>query len=362
LGESLERACLEALARGDYILGADVAGFEQDFAAYCGVRHAVGVDSGTSALELALRAHGIGPGDEVITVANTFIATAFAISHAGATPVLVDADPDTFNIDPSQIADAVTPRTRAIMPVHLYGQPADMEAIQAVAAAHGLAVIEDAAQAHGAREHGRRVGASGHTAAFSLYPAKNLGGQGDGGVVVTDDDAIAQRLRLLRNYGEQDKYRSELIGYNRRLDTLQAAMLRVKLRHLDRWNGARRGHAERYEELLGELPLLRPRTRPDVEHVWHLYVVRVHQRDEVRQALLEAGVETGIHYPVPVHLQPAYAWLGYEPGAFPVAERCAEQVLSLPMYPELPDAGPHRVAEALHAAAGSLGLSEPPQR
>jgi dTDP-4-amino-4,6-dideoxygalactose transaminase len=356
LGEVLTRACLEALTRGDYILGADVDRFEQEFAAYCGTRHAVGVDSGTSALELALRAHNIGAGDEVITVANTFVATAFAISHAGASPVLVDADPVSYTLDPSQLAAAVTSRTRAIMPVHLYGQPADMAAVRAVAEAHDLVVIEDASQAHGAREHGRRTGSLGHTAAFSLYPAKNLGGQGDGGIVVTDDELVAERLRLLRNYGEIHKYRSEVVGYNRRLDTLQAAMLRVKLPYLDGWNEARRAHARRYDALLAPLPVGRPRVRSHVEHVWHLYAVRVQNRDEVRQALSAAGIDTGVHYPVPIHLQPAYHHLGYGRGDFPVSERLADEVLSLPMYPELPHDAPSRVTDVLYEIADELEL------
>jgi dTDP-4-amino-4,6-dideoxygalactose transaminase len=357
LGDALERACVEALARGDYILGADVGRFEEEFAAYCEVGHAIGVDSGTSGLELALRAHDIGPGDEVITVANTFVATAFAISHTGATPVLVDADPVTYTLDASLIADAVSPRTRAIMPVHLYGQPADMTAIEAAADAHDLVVIEDACQAHGARARGRRVGGFGNAAAFSFYPAKNLGAQGDGGIVVTDDEIVAERLRRLRNYGEVRKYRSETIGYNRRLDTLQAAMLRVKLPHLDQWNEARRHHAARYDALLAELPISRPTRRAGVEHVWHLYVVRVQDRDGVREQLSARGIETGVHYPVPIHLQPAYCHLGYQRGDFPVAEGYADEVLSLPMYPELPDDAVPRVAEALYDATTDLNRS-----
>jgi dTDP-4-amino-4,6-dideoxygalactose transaminase len=314
------------------------------------------VDSGTSALELAVRACGIGPGDEVITVANTFIATAFAISHAGATPVLVDAEPETCNIDPSAIESAITPRTKAIMPVHLYGQPAEMESIIAIAQAHGLAVIEDACQAHGARIGERRAGSFGDLAAFSFYPGKNLGAQGDGGMVVTNDDHLSQRLRSLRNYGAPtDKYRSEEIGYNRRLDTIQAAMLRVKLPHLDSWNEARRWHAARYHEALSGLDVVRPVARPGVEHVWHLYVVRVEERDEVRSRLAAAGIETGIHYPVPVHLQPAFAHLGYAPGSFPVTEHYADRILSLPMYPELPGEAITRVAQALGEAIADLG-------
>ena len=350
LGGELQRACVTALERGDYILGSDVRAFEEEFAAYCEVEHAIGVDSGTSALELALRAVGVGVGDEVITVANTFVATAFAISHCDAIPVLVDADPVTYTIDTDQVAAAVTSRTRAIMPVHLYGQPADMEPIRAIAQAHGLALIEDACQAHGARERGRRVGGLGTAAAFSFYPAKNLGAHGDGGMVVTNDDEVAERIRLLRNYGEVTKYSSEMVGYNRRLDTIQAAMLRVKLPHLDRWNGARREHAALYDRLLEGLPLVRPATRSDVDHVWHLYVVRVRDRHRVRQRLLDEGIETGIHYPVPIHLQPAYRELGHRGGDFPVSERYADEILSLPMYPELLDDAIRRVVDALGRA------------
>jgi dTDP-4-amino-4,6-dideoxygalactose transaminase len=347
LGEALESACLDALRRGDYILGEAVARFEQEFADYCGVAHAVGVDSGTSAVELALRANGIGPGDQVITAANTFVATAFAISHCGAEPVLVDIDPATYTLDPEQVSAAVTPRTRAVVPVHLYGQPADMDAIGRVASRHGLAVIEDACQAHGARDRGRRAGSFGDAAAFSFYPAKNLGAQGDGGIVVTNDDEIARRLRLLRNHGEVHKYRSELVGYNRRIDTIQAAMLRVKLPYLDRWNAARRGHATAYEVALSDLPLARPSVRTGVDHVWHLYVVRVADRDRVRDALAVRGIGTGIHYPVPIHLQPGYHSLGYARGEFPVTEAYADEILSLPMYPQLAADAPARVAAAL---------------
>jgi dTDP-4-amino-4,6-dideoxygalactose transaminase len=354
LAPALAEACLASLDRGDYILGRDVLEFEREWADWTGVRHAIGVDSGTSALELALRAHGIGEGDEVITVANTFVATAFAIYHAGARAVLVDADPVTYLMDPDLIEAAITPRTRAIMPVHLYGQPADMDAINAIARRHGLTVIEDACQAHGARAGSVRVGALGDAAAFSFYPGKNLGAQGDGGMLVTDDDEVAERARLLRNYGQRVKYTSEIVGYNRRLDTLQAAMLRVKLPHLDGWNAARREHAARYDEALADLPLVRPVTREAVEHVWHLYVVRVPGRDAVRERLAAEGIETGIHYPVPVHLQPACADLDYLPGSFPVTEAAAAEIVSLPMYPELPEDAPRRVADVLAACLDAV--------
>jgi dTDP-4-amino-4,6-dideoxygalactose transaminase len=336
-----------------------VVSFEEEFARYCDVAHAVGVDSGTSALELALRAYDIGPGDEVITAANTFVATAFAISHAGATPVLVDVDPSTSALDPALIAAAVSRRTRAIIPVHLYGQIAPMEAVTAIAREHGLVVIEDACQAHGARAHGRRAGSFGDAAAFSFYPSKNLGAQGDGGIVVTPHDDIAQRLRLLRNYGTTEKYRSEIVGFNRRLDTLQAAMLRVKLVHLDDWNVARRGHAAHYDRLLEDVALVRPVVADGGEPVWHLYVVRTAERDRVRAQLDARGIQTGIHYPIPVHLQPAYRDLGHGPGDFPVTERLADEIISLPMYPEMSPEAVERVADALRDDVGDAPVAAP---
>jgi dTDP-4-amino-4,6-dideoxygalactose transaminase len=347
LTPALQAACMRAIERGDHVLGADVEAFEREWAEWCGVRHAVGVDSGTSAIELALRACGVGPGDEVVTVANTFVATAFAITHVGATPVLVDAQPDTWTIDVGKIAAALTPRTRAIVPVHLYGGLCDMAPLLALAREHGLAVVEDACQAHGATERGRRAGAFGDAAAFSFYPAKNLGALGDGGMVVTSDDTIADRCHVLRNYGQRVKYHSDELGFNRRLDTLQAAMLRIKLPHLDGWNAARRRHAEAYDAALEGLPLVRPRLRDGVEGVWHLYAIRVRERDRVREALGAEGIETGIHYPVPVHLQGAYAGGPWRAGDFPVSERLSEETLSLPMYPELPARAADRVASAL---------------
>ncbi|MCC6830677.1 MAG: DegT/DnrJ/EryC1/StrS family aminotransferase [Thermoleophilia bacterium] len=340
------------LERGDFILGGAVAAFEREFAAYCGVGHAVGVDSGTSALELALRAVGVGPGDEVITAANTFIATAFAISHCGATPVLVDVEPDTLNMDPALVEAAVTPRTRAILPVHLYGQPADMDALAAVAGAHGLAIVEDACQAHGARHRGRRTGGLGHAAAFSFYPGKNLGAYGDAGAVVTDDAEVAAALRKLRNYGQERKHHHEHVGFNRRLDTLQAAVLSVKLRHLDAWNAGRRRVAARYGEVLGDAAVGLPSARDGLEHVWHLYVIRLDDRDGLASALAEDGIATGIHYPVPIHLQPAYAELGAGPGSFPVTEAAAGRILSLPVYAELTDATVEEIGARVAAFAG----------
>ncbi|TAL07201.1 MAG: DegT/DnrJ/EryC1/StrS family aminotransferase, partial [Chloroflexota bacterium] len=318
------------LARNDWILGKDVSAFEEELAAYCETAGAVGTDSGLSALELALRAFDIGPGDEVITAANTFIATALAISSAGATPVLVDAESDTFNLNPELLGAAVTDRTKAIIPVHLYGQMADMDPVLAFAERHGLVVIEDACQAHGARYKGRRAGSVGHAAAFSFYPSKNLGAYGDGGAVVSSDPDILDRLRLLRNYGAREKYRHDIKAFNRRLDTLQAAVLRVKLHHLDTWNEARRRHASLYTELLAGTTVQTSTPREWAEHVWHLYVIRVGNREEVMTSLAAKGIDSGIHYPLPVHLQPAYADLGYPRGSFPVAERFSEEVVSLP--------------------------------
>jgi dTDP-4-amino-4,6-dideoxygalactose transaminase len=335
IADQIDEAISGVLRGTDFILGQEVGLLEEEFAAFCEARYAVGVDSGTSALELALRACGIGPGDEVITAANTFIATALAISYTDAIPVLVDVDPWTYTMDVSWLERAVTPRTRAIIPVHLYGQPADMDAILEIARQHRLVVIEDACQAHGARYKDRRVGSLGHAAAFSFYPAKNLGAYGDGGMVVTNDERVAESLRMLRNYGQREKYHHALRGYNHRLDTLQAAVLRVKLQHLDAWNDARRRHARLYGELLPQSLVVLPVETDCAEPVYHLYVIRVTDRDGLRSYLQDRGIATGIHYPIPIHLQPAYRDLGYEKGSFPITEEHANQVLSLPMYAEL---------------------------
>lgn len=343
------------LERCDFILGSELTAFEEELAAYCEAGHAVGVDSGTSALELALRAVGVGPGDEVVTAANTFVASVFAISHCGATPVLVDVDPRTHTLDPDAVARAVTPRTRALLPVHLYGQPADMDPITEIAREHGLRVVEDACQAHGARYRGRRVGALGHAAAFSFFPGKNLGCYGDGGAVVTDDPDVAETVRALRNYGQRRKHHHEAVGFNRRLDTLQAAVLRIKLSRLDQWNGRRREHAATYGRLLGDADLELPAAREDAEHVWHLYVVQHDRRDALAARLAEAGIATGVHYPVPVHLQPAYAALGLRPGAYPVTEAAAGRILSLPMYPELTLETLEQVAIAVETFTSTAG-------
>jgi len=341
----ISEAVSKVLREGDFILGREVSLFEEEFAAFCEAKWAVGVDSGTSALELALRAYEIGPGDEVITAANTFIASALAISHAGATPVLVDVDADTYTIDVAAIEKAITPRTKAIIPIHLYGHPADMDPILQLAQRHGLVVIEDACQAHGARYKGKRTGSLGHAAAFSFYPGKNLGAYGDGGAVVTSDAAVAKRLGMLRNYGQKEKYQHMFRGFNRRLDTLQAAVLRTKLKRLDEWNEARRQHAKSYSRLLAQSGLVVPRASAVCKSVWHLYVIRTDQRDALKEHLVTRGISVGIHYPIPIHLQPAYRDLGYQPGDFPVTEEYSRQILSLPMYAELTPDILGRVAE-----------------
>jgi len=344
--EEMERAFRAIVDRGDFILGGAVERFESEYAAYIGARHAIGVGSGLSAIELALRAYGIAAGDEVITPANTFIATALAIMSVGATPVFVDMDPATYTIDPGAVSAAVTRRTRAIVPVHLYGQPADLDRVMAVAGRHNLLVIEDAAQAHGARYKGRRAGSFGHAAAFSFYPSKNLGAIGDAGLITTSDDAAAAKIRLLRNYGQRVKYYHSVAGTNSRLDTIQAAMLAIKLPHLDGWNAARRQHAAAYTSLLaGHVGT--PAAPPDVEHIYHLYVIETDRRDAVQQRLKAREIDSGIHYPVPAHLQEACVPLGYKAGAFPATEQAAERILSLPMYAELTAKQIEYVAEAV---------------
>ena len=335
IAAEIDDAVSKVIRETDFILGREVRLFEEEFARFCEGQYAIGVDSGTSALELALRAYDIGPGDEVITVANSFIASALAISHAGATPVLVDVDPETYTMDVSAVEKAITPRTKAIIPVHLYGQPADMDPILQLAQRHQLVVVEDACQAHGARYKGKRVGSLGHAAAFSFYPGKNLGGYGDGGAVVTNDRDTAKRLEMLRNYGQQEKYRHMFRGYNRRLDTLQAAVLRVKLKYLEKWNAARRQNANRYRLLLEKSEVITPNEASYAESVWHLYVIRVNQRDALRDYLASRGISCGIHYPIAIHLQPAYRDLGYKKGDFPVTEDYAQRIISLPMYAEL---------------------------
>jgi dTDP-4-amino-4,6-dideoxygalactose transaminase len=334
IGSAVDCAVRQVCERGDFVLGAAVETFEAEFAAYIGTRHAIGVGTGGDAIELALRAHGIGSGDEVITAANTFIATILAIMAVGARPVLVDADRESYAIDPDAIASAVSPRTRAIVPVHLYGRPVDLDAVVDIARRYNLLIIEDAAQAHGAKYKGRRVGGFGHAAAFSFYPSKNLGAYGDGGMIVTNDDQVASKLRQLRDYGQRAKYYHALVGTNSRLDSVQAAVLSVKLPHLDRWNESRRVHAAAYSARLSS-HVQTPAAPPGIEHVYHLYVIEAEHRDALREALRAQEVQTGIHYPIPSHLQEVCAPLGYRAGDFPVTERAARRILSLPMYAEL---------------------------
>jgi dTDP-4-amino-4,6-dideoxygalactose transaminase len=336
------------LDSGWYILGAEVEAFEREFAAYCGVKHCIGVADGLDALSLILRACGIGPGDEVIVPSNTFIATWLAVSGVGATPVPVEPRPGTHNLDPAGIEAAVTPRTRAVMPVHLYGQPCEMDAINAVAARHGLKVIEDAAQAHGARWQGRRAGALGHAAGFSFYPGKNLGALGDGGAITTDDDALAAQLRLLRNYGSTVKYRHEVLGVNSRLDELQAAVLRAKLPALDADNAARARVAGWYLDALSGVDVVLPEVAPGAEPVWHLFVIRSARRAGIQAALTAAGIGHLVHYPLACHQQLAYAGPAWP--ALPIAEQFQHEVLSLPMAPYLTQADVGRVAEVVRGA------------
>ena len=336
-----------------FILGPAVKEFEEAYAAFIGARHCVGVANGTDALELALRAAGTDADAEVLLPANTFIATALAVVRSGARPVLVDCDPEYHLLDVEQAAARATKRTRFLMPVHLYGQMAPVEKVEALARSHDLMVIEDAAQAQGARRHGRSAGVCGLAAGTSFYPGKNLGAYGDAGAVTTDSDEIAGRLRALRNYGSEVKYHHPEIGFNSRLDTLQAVVLNAKLKHLGGWNEARRAAARRYDELLADLPAVRtPRTLPGNEHVFHLYVVRVPNRDEVVKRLNADGIGAQIHYPVPIHLQGAFRQLGLGEGSFPVAEKAAREILSLPMYPEITADQQARVVASLRRALG----------
>jgi dTDP-4-amino-4,6-dideoxygalactose transaminase len=348
IGEEIEAEIREVLISGKYVLGEKVEVFEAAFAEYCGVKYACGVNSGTSALHLALLAAGVGPGDEVITVPFTFVATAAAITYCGARPVFVDIHPRWFTMDVEQLAAAITPRTKAILPVHLYGQPAEMEAVMEIAQRYGLAVIEDAAQAHGARYHGRRVGGIGDLGCFSFYPTKNLGAFGEGGMVVTNEAQLADRIRRMRDWGQREKYHHELLGFNYRMEALQGTVLAVKLCYLDRWTAARRAHAARYHRLLTGSGVGLPEEMPETHHVYHAYTVTTPQRDALRAHLWAHGIQSAIHYPLPLHLQPVFAHLGYQRGDFPHAEAAARQVLSLPIYPELDPGDVTRVAEAVH--------------
>ncbi|NJO16870.1 MAG: DegT/DnrJ/EryC1/StrS family aminotransferase [Thioploca sp.] len=331
----IEEAISNVLENTQFVLGTEVAAFETEFAAYCHADYGIGVNSGTSALHLALLAAGVGPGDEVITIPFTFVATVAAIDYTGAKPVFVDIEPNSFTINTNQIEKAITQRTKAILPVHLYGQPADLDPILEIAQHYGLTLIEDAAQAHGAEYKGRRVGSIGDLGCFSFYPSKNLGAYGEGGMVVTHHEKYAHAIKLLRDWGQERKYHHILKGYNYRLEEIQAAILRVKLRYLESWTKARQSHAQQYDEQLINAQVQTPQIMPYSRHVYHIYAVRTTQRTALQQQLQQQGIQTGIHYPVPVHLMPAYADLGYQLGDFPQSELAANEVLSLPMYAEL---------------------------
>ena len=352
LKPEIDSAVGRVLESAQFILGPAVTAFERDFAAFCAAKEAIGVNSGTSALHLSLLAAGVEPGDEVITVPFTFVATVAAIEYAGARPVLVDVEPEFLTMDPAKLEAAITPRTKAIIPVHLFGQPADMDPIMAIARKHGLVVIEDACQAHGSEYKGRRCGSIGQLGCFSFYPGKNLGAYGEGGAVVTSDPDLAKKIRLLRAWGEETRYEHKYRGFNYRMDGVQGAILGVKLRYLEAWTEARRRNAAEYARQLADTSVTLPRERNEVRHVYHVYVVRLQQRDAWRDRLTEAGVQTGVHYPIPVHLQPAYRDLGYSAGAFPVSERASAEVLSLPMFPELTHAQIKEVALALSPRVG----------
>jgi dTDP-4-amino-4,6-dideoxygalactose transaminase len=352
LKPEIDAAIQRVLENTAFILGREVEEFERSFAAYCGAPHAIGVASGTAALHLALLACGVERGHEVITTPLTFIAAVEAIVQAGARPVFVDIDPTTYNLDPAQVEGAISPRTRAVVPVHLYGRPADMDRLLELARRHGLRVIEDAAQAHGARYKGRRVGTLGDAACFSFYPGKNLGAYGDGGMVTTNDPEVGRRVRMLRDHGRTDKYAHQVLGYGERLDALQAAVLSVKLRHLDAWNDERRWAATRYRRLLDGCPIVLPADPSDAESVYHLFVIRAADRDRMLRDLKAAGIGAGIHYPTPLHLQAACAHLGYRPGSFPHTELAASEVLSLPLYPEISQGQQEEVAAVVRSRAG----------
>lgn len=331
----IDKAIKSVLDSTHFILGEEVDRFEEEFAKFCETKYCVGLDNGISALELGMRALGIGPGDEVITPVNSFIASSAAISFTGAKPVLVDCLPDTYNIDPEKIEKAINKKTKAIMPVHLYGQIADMDSIMAIAKKKDLFIIEDACQAHGAVYKGKKAGSLGDLSAFSFYPGKNLGAYGDAGALVTSKKEIAEKVRMMRNYGQKEKYHHLSLAWNRRLDSIQAAVLRVKLRHLPFWNQKRKEHALLYNELLNNTKVITPFEIKNVVSIYHIYCLRVEKREKLQQYLQNKGIMTGIHYPIPIHLQKAYCDLGYKKGDFPIAEKLSKEILSLPMYPEL---------------------------
>ncbi|MBG1271561.1 DegT/DnrJ/EryC1/StrS family aminotransferase [Nostoc sp. WHI] len=345
--DEIDTAVLKVLESTQFVLGNEVKALEEEFADYCNADYGIAVNTGTSALHLALLAAGIGAGDEVITVPFTFVATTAAICYTGATPVFVDIAPVSYTIDVSQIEKAITERTKAILPVHLYGQPADMEPILEIARRHGLVVIEDAAQAHGAEYKGQRVGSIGDFGCFSFYPGKNLGAYGEGGMVVTKNPEYARTMGMLRDWGQERRYHHILKGYNYRMDGIQGAILRVKLRYIEAWTEARRTHAAQYDKLLADSGVSTPTVMPYSRHVYHVYAVRSPERDVLQQSLQEMEIQTGIHYPIPVHLQPAYSDLGYKPGDFPHSEAASSEVLSLPMYAELSTESQTQVAKAV---------------
>ena len=346
----IDAAIARVLDSCQFVLGSEVAEFEREFSTYCGAAECIALNSGTSALHLALLAAGIGPGDEVITVPFTFVASVAAVLYTGARPVLVDIEPRSFTMDPAAIEAAITPRTKAILPVHLYGQPADMDPIMETARRRGLIVIEDAAQAHGAKYKGQPVGSIGDMACFSFYPGKNLGAYGEGGAVTTSNPEYARTIRMLRDWGQDRKYHHVLRGFNYRMEGFQGAILRVKLRHLERWTEARRAVVEKYNQLLADSGVERPTEMPWARHVYHVYTLRTADREALQASLQAEGIQTGIHYSVPVHLQPAYADLGYARGSFPQSERAAAEVLSLPLYPEMTDAQLEAVSRVVQAA------------
>ena len=343
----IDAAMQRVVNNTSFILGKEVIEFEKNFAAFCHAQYCIGVDSGTAALHLALLLCDVKPGDEVITTTHTFVATAEVISVIGAKPVFVDIDPRTYNIDPGQIERAITPRTKAIIPVHLYGQPAEMDAILDIARKHNLRIIEDAAQAHGAEYRGRRAGTMSDLACFSFYPGKNLGAYGDAGALVTDDAELAERARMLRDHGRRSKYEHQIVGYGYRLDALQAAILGAKLPHLESWNARRRAIADYYTELFTNLDIIPPYVPAHITPVYHIYCIRARDRDGLQKHLKERGIETGIHYPIPLHLQPVYQNLGYHAGDFPHAEKAASEILSLPMYPEITDSQVNQVVDGV---------------
>lgn len=346
--EEIRRAIDEVVDSGSFSGGSFVEDFENDFADYCGTKYAVGVGSGTDALWLAMLAMGVGPGDEVITVPMTFFATAEAITMTGAKPVFVDIDERTYTMDPSAVGNAVTSRTKAIIPVHLFGQPAAMDAINRMAAKYGIPVIEDASQAHGAVYKGCKAGSLGNAGCFSFYPAKNLGAMGEGGAVVTDNEDLATKLRVLRNHGQALKNHHSIVGWNSRMDSIQAAVLRVKLGYLDQGNQLRREHARKYEEAFSSTDgIITPWRDKNAEHVYHVYALQVRERLRLIETFTDKGIGYGVHYPVPIHLQPAYADLGYRKGDFPVSEQCADRFISIPMFPELNDVQIEVVIEAV---------------